>query len=98
MLLLQAKATDSDSDPDPDPGSRAPLSSDLLVGAPLFVLDLLRNGWRNENFALNERRRSGFDPGASTTESSDLEGVNAGGVFRFGVTKWNGFDMALAPV
>ena len=41
------------------------------------------------------KRGSGFDSGASTTASSDLEGVNA---VRFGIPKRNGFDMTLEAV
>ena len=65
-FLLSSSGNDSD----PDPGSTASPSSDPLVGAPLFVLDvldllpkrpLLCHGWRNENVDPNERLRSGFD-------------------------------------
>ena len=93
----------TDSDPDLDPDSRASPSSDPPADAPLFVLDLLLkrslpcHGWRNENVAPNERRRSGFGPGASTIASFDLEGANAGWVVCFGIPKWNAFDTALAP-
>ena len=96
----------TDSDSDPDHGSMASPSSDPLADAPLFVLDVLDllpkrslpcHGWRNENVDPNERRRSGFDSGVSTTASSDLEGVNAGGVVRFCIPKLNGFDTALVP-
>ena len=45
----------------------------------------------------NERRRSGFGPGASTIASFDLEGVNAGWVVCFGIPKWNAFDTVFAP-
>ena len=74
---------------DPDPGSTASPSPDPLVDAPLFVRDALPQyyGGRNENVAPNERRRSAFGSGASTTASSDSEGVNAGGVVRFGIPK-----------
>ena len=77
-----------------------------MVDAPLFVLDALDllpkrclpcHGWRNENADPNERRPSGFDFGGSTIASSDLEGVNAGGVVRFCILKLNGFDTALVP-
>ena len=103
------RATGTESDPDPD--STASPSSDPLVDAPLCVLDVLDvldllpirslpcHGGRNENVVPNERRCSGFNSGVSTTASSGLEGANAGGggVVRFGVPKWNGFEEALAP-
>ena len=78
-----------------------------MVDAPLFVLDVLDplpkrflpcHGWRNENVDPNERRRSGFDSGASTAASSDLEGVNAGGVVCFCIPKLKVFDTALCRV
>ena len=76
----------------------APPSSDPLVDAPLFVRDPLPKrslpyyGGGNENVAPNERRRSGFGSGASTTVSYDSVGVNAGGVVGFGIPKWNRFE------
>ena len=95
------RATGPSSNPDPDRGPTDSPSSNPLVDAPLFVRDVLDvlpkrslpyHGWRNENVAPNERRRADFDSGASTTASSDLEGVHA---VRFCIPKWNGFDMAL---
>ena len=94
------------TDSDPDRGSTASPSSDPLVDAPLFVLDVLDllpkrslpcHGWRNENVDPNERRRSGFYSGASTATSSGLEGVNAGVFVRFCIPKLDGFDMDLVP-
>ena len=78
-FCFRAKATESNPDPDPDPGSTESPSSNPLVDAPFFVLDVLDglpkrsfpcHGWRNENVVWV------FDSGASTTMSSDLGGVN----------------------
>ena len=98
MLLLSG-----DSDPDLDPGSTVSPSSDPLADALISVLSVLEllpklcHGGRNETAAPNKRHRSGFDSGASITASSELEGINAGGVARFGIHKWSRFGAALTP-
>ena len=90
------RATGTDPDLDPETGSTVSPSSDPLVDAARFVLDVLRLLFKrslpcHENVTPNERRH---DSGASTAVSMGLEGVKA---VRFGIPESCGFDMALVP-
>ena len=88
------------------PGSTTSPSSNPPVNAPIFVLNVLDllpkwslpcHGWRNENLAPNERRRSTSSPSTSTTAGPSLKGLNTDRVVCFSIPKVYGFDTALAP-